>query len=78
MRNAALMGKTYSNTSSKAGYRRAWLVFSVLWILAVVGMTFDYYDRVKLFFLVGLLPMAALYALGSAVAWVRRGFARAD
>ena len=60
--------------SKKAGYRRAWLVLSVIWVVAVVAMTFDYYDRVFFFFVAGLLPMAVLYGLGAAIGWVRKGF----
>ena len=66
------------------GWQRLWLVGSILWavvILALAGRFQSGGDQVVpsanvLLFVVRLwiVPVAAVYAFGLSVAWVRRGF----
>lgn len=65
-------------SSRKAGFRRLWLVLSVIWLLATIAMSWDDSSAIKVVLLAGVLPSAALYALGVAVAWVIEGFAKAE
>lgn len=51
---------------------------SVLWLLAVLGMTFDHGEVIFDFFVFGILPMAGLYFGAVAIAWIIEGFKKAD
>lgn len=60
--------------SYRSGLRRLWLVVSVLWLLGVIAMQYDGGRLVLDIFRIGLLPIAALYLLGVAIAWMIDGF----
>lgn len=63
-------------SSRKAGFRRLWLVVSVIWVILSLAAFFDHGAVV---IAMGVaLPPVALYVLGSAVAWVIEGFAKAE
>jgi hypothetical protein len=74
MREVVFMRDVNPNRSVKAGFRRLWLVISVIWLVGLLASTFDHYDAVKLFLLAGLLPVAAVYAIFAGLAWVIAGF----
>lgn len=63
----------------KTGFRRLWLVVSVIWLIGA-GMVVSEYrdDAARSFFLLGFLPVVAVYVIGAAFVWVIEGFARAD
>lgn len=63
-----------SNKSVRAGFRRLWLVVSVIWMLGLIASTFDHHNFVQLLFVAGLIPVAATYALFAGIAWVIEGF----
>ncbi len=67
------------------GWQRLWVVLSILWSPAWMGFIgyviiypAEYPGRAGEVILIGfgiwLGPIVALYALGSAIGWVRRGF----
>jgi len=63
----------------KTGFRRLWLVVSLLWLIVVTYVVatdrnLHVFDWVQ----AGLLPVLALYAIGAAFVWIIEGFARAD
>lgn len=64
----------------KAGFRRLWLVLSVLWIISYGGLVIDFGRRAP--DVSGLLeifvPVILLYVIGAATVWVVEGFAKPD
>lgn len=63
----------------KAGFRRLWLVLSILWLVGAVFVVSEYREgAVQAFLLFGLLPVIIVYALGAGLVWIIEGFARAD
>lgn len=63
----------------KSGFRRLWLVLSVIWLLAVAFVVSDYSTGMaSTFLLAGLLPVAATYVMGAACVWIIEGFAKPD
>ena len=63
------------------GWRRAWLLASALWAVVVLVFAGRFQSsgvsevNMILFALrVWIVPVAAMYGLGSGLAWVRRGF----
>ena len=73
------MQKTKIVFAYKAGFRRLWLVITILWlaIVAVLSTQNAHNDPLNLT-LVCLGPPAALYLLGVALVWIVEGFARVD
>lgn len=74
------MQKVRIQFAYKAGFRRAWAVVSVLWLIVIflmgtVGM--PHYDGAQLARWM-LIPPITLYILGAATVWIIEGFARAD
>lgn len=73
------MDKVKIRFSYKGGFRRLWLVVSVLWIIFVLWMTTRVSNSVPSeVAMTAILPPVAVYLLGAAVVWVVEGFARAD
>lgn len=72
------MQKVKIRFAYKTGFRRLWLVLSVIWLL--VGCWFHFYDRLTWsdFASYYVIPVAAMYLIGVAFVWVVEGFARAD
>lgn len=63
----------------KAGFRRLWVVASVIWLIGALMVVSEYRDgAAQAFFLFGALPVVAMYLLGAALVWIIEGFARAD
>jgi hypothetical protein len=64
----------------KSGFRRLWLVLSVLWIAFSLNFTINQMSGVTVLdtSLSALLPPIVLYALGAAFVWIVEGFARPD
>lgn len=63
----------------KTGFRRLWLVLSVIWLIGTVAVVYDYRDdALQSFVIAGLAPVALLYLLGVAFVWIIEGFARPD
>jgi hypothetical protein len=66
------------------GWQRLWLVASILWAVVIVlvsgilqsggGQTIPGADAASLVVRLWVVPVAAVYALGLGLAWVRRGF----
>lgn len=63
----------------KAGFRRAWAIASILWILLVLFMTtrFAAVDWLDVG-MIGVFPVLGLYLVGAAFVWIIEGFARPD
>lgn len=73
------MDKVKIRFAYKSGFRRLWLIVSILWVIAVLWMTTRVSDSVPSeVAMTAILPPLALYLLGAAVVWVVEGFARAD
>jgi hypothetical protein len=63
----------------RKGFRRLWLILSVIWLLGTLAVVYDYRDdAVQSFLVAGLLPVAALYLIGAALVWIIEGFAKPD
>ncbi|MEA9979449.1 MULTISPECIES: hypothetical protein [unclassified Pseudomonas] len=64
----------------KQGFRRLWLVLSVIWLLIVyvIGIQGRNDIDYQLTASYGLIPPLALYCLGAAFVWIVEGFAKAD
>ncbi|MGH8419973.1 MAG: hypothetical protein ACRER8_22270 [Pseudomonas sp.] len=64
----------------KAGFRRLWLVLSVLWIIGYGGLVIDFGNRVPdaSGLMTTFIPVVMLYLLGAATVWVVEGFAQPD
>lgn len=67
----------------KQGFRRLWIVLSVLW-LALIGYARwfnqggDHSEFASSFLQLGIIPVAILYLFGVICVWLIEGFARAD
>lgn len=73
------MQKVKVRFAYKAGFRRLWLVSSIIWLIGTIVVTYDYRDGgLQTFFIAGVLPVVILYLLGVAFVWVIEGFAKAD
>lgn len=63
----------------KAGFRRAWAIISILWMMLVLFMTTRFsaveWQEVAM---IAVLPVLALYLVGAAFVWIVEGFARPD
>lgn len=63
----------------KAGFRRLWIVTSVIWAVTVLFLTtrFSSVEWADVALLIAA-PISGFYLLGAALVWVIEGFARAD
>lgn len=67
----------------KQGFRRLWLIVSVLWLLFVglaswrrtAGVLSEF---IPTFMQIGVLPVIVFYVLGVICVWVVEGFAKPD
>ena len=73
------MGGTKIRFAYKTGFRRLWLIVSLVW-LGVAGFLATRFSDVAILdmLMALLLPPAALYLFGMAAVWVIEGFAKAD
>ena len=73
------MQEVNSKFACKKGFRRAWVIMSIIWSALVMFLTtrFSSVDWLDVAMLI-ILPIAVLYLLGVAFVWVVEGFARAD
>lgn len=64
----------------RSGFRRLWLVASILWIIFSLNFTINQMSGVTRLdtTLSALAPPIVLYVLGAAFVWIVEGFARAD
>lgn len=62
----------------KRGFRRAWAVLSVIWLMSVIMIKLGDYDPAYWIFMAGILPPIILYAIGAALVWIIEGFAKPD
>lgn len=62
----------------KRGFRRAWAVLSVIWLIAIILLNFDDGEPLTRVFMAGILPPIILYAIGAALVWIIEGFAKPD
>jgi hypothetical protein len=63
----------------KTGFRRLWLIVSVIWLLFITYLTLTESDlHLAEWIKAGLIPIAVTYAIGAAFVWVIEGFARPD
>lgn len=73
------MTRTKISFAYKSGFRRLWLVVSVVWIIAVATLVATDRNVTLLEMLSSMaIPVAALYAIGVAAAWVIEGFAKVE
>lgn len=66
------------------GLHRLWGVLTILWLAAVIAVVVDLYDNLVLSFgkegaitraaAWAILPPLVIYALGSLISWIGRGF----
>lgn len=66
------------------GWQRLWLVTSIVWAVAILALAGVFQsgnqsvpngDMVLFLARLWIVPVAAVYGFGLALAWVRRGFA---
>lgn len=77
------MQKVRIRFAYKQGFRRLWLIVSLLWLLFVglaawrrtAGVISEF---IPTFLQIGILPVLAFYILGMILVWVVEGFAKAD
>lgn len=77
------MQKVKIRFAYKRGFRRIWLILSLLWLWFFAyaswnraeGNIASFWDE---FFYIGILPVVVIYALGAATVWIIEGFAKAD
>ncbi|RAU43694.1 MULTISPECIES: hypothetical protein [unclassified Pseudomonas] len=77
------MQKVRIRFAYKQGFRRVWLIISLLWLLFVgfagwrraEGVIGEFFPT---FLQIGVLPVVALYLFGVICVWIIEGFARAD
>lgn len=64
----------------KAGFRRAWAVLSVFWMLFALNFTLNQISNASTsdVLMSTFLPPIAIYIFGAAFVWVVEGFARVD
>ena len=62
----------------KRGFRRAWAVLSVIWLIAMILLNFDDGEPLARIVMAGVLPPIIIYAVGAALVWVIEGFARPE
>lgn len=74
------MQKVRIQFAYKAGFRRAWAVVSVLWILFSLNISIFRMANEPAFetFMGAFLPPLFLYFVGAATVWIIAGFAKAD
>lgn len=77
------MQKVRIRFAYKQGFRRLWLIASVLWLLFVgiaawrrtAGVISEFMPT---FLQIGILPVVAIFILGMILVWAIEGFAKAD
>lgn len=63
----------------KAGFRRLWMVMSIIWLIGALMVVSEYRGgAAQAFFMFGVLPVVVLYLIGAALVWIIEGFARPD
>jgi hypothetical protein len=62
----------------KSGFRRAWAVLSVIWLLAVILIKFDSHEPMYWILVAGVIPPVVVYVVGIALVWIIEGFAKPD
>lgn len=62
----------------KTGFRRLWIVTSVIWVVASSLFLWGLNQSASMIATIVVLPPIVLYALATALVWVIEGFARAD
>jgi bacteriorhodopsin len=74
------MDKVKIKFAYKAGFRRLWLVVSVIWIVGYGGLVIDFGSRRPDFegLLTTFVPVVLFYLLGAATVWIVEGFAQPD
>jgi hypothetical protein len=56
------------------GWQRLWLVASILWAVVILALAGRFRSDVGQVVRLWIVPVAAVYAFGLGLAWVRRGF----
>jgi polyferredoxin len=74
MRDTAFMRDISKNRSVRAGFRRLWLVVSIIWLVGLGFSIFDHHNAAQIFLISGLLPVVGFYALFAGIAWIVEGF----
>jgi hypothetical protein len=77
------MQKVSIRFAYRQGFRRLWLIASLLWLLFVgfagwrraEGVISDFFPT---FLQIGALPVVALYVLGMICVWIIEGFVKGD
>jgi Na+/melibiose symporter-like transporter len=64
--------------SWKIGFRRLWLVLSIIWSVFAVGFSLQQSQAMAFFFWAGIVPVIAMYFLLMSISWVIEGFAKTD
>jgi hypothetical protein len=56
------------------GWQRLWLLVSILWAVVILALAGRFQSDVGQVVRFWIVPVAAVYAFGFGLAWVRRGF----
>ncbi|WPX54863.1 hypothetical protein RHM65_04600 [Pseudomonas sp. CCI4.2] len=62
----------------KRGFRRFWVVASVIWLSLALAVFWGGPEFSMAFLEWGVAPVALVYAIGAATVWIIEGFARPD
>lgn len=72
------MQKVRIRFAYKQGFRRLWAIVSILYLAVVCAFNWDVPEPIKVVFLLGIIPVVAMYLFGMICVWIIEGFARAD
>lgn len=72
------MNKVRIKFAYRQGFRRLWIVASVIWLAIVATVTVLDKKGPADVLLYGFAPAVGLYILGAACVWILEGFAKAE
>lgn len=72
------MSKVRIRFAYRQGFRRLWIVASVIWLAIVTTVTVLDQKGLADVFLYGIAPIVVLYLFGAACAWIIEGFAKPE
>lgn len=73
------MSKIRIRFAYRKGFRRVWVVLSVIWVgFAILMSTRGYHAQMDEVLMAIFIPPIALYAIGVACVWIIEGFAKPE